>query len=201
MVEVGWYGAAEYCNWRSAMEGRTPCYDTSTWPCNFGANGYRLPTEAEGEKAAGWDPVLRRHFRFGEHTDGCGCNCLAGQRANYRGSGDPFETGPDPRTTPVGYYDGSNRGGTYRTQDAQSYCGCWDMSGNVSEWCNDWYSPTYYSDSPYSNPHGPTSGTSRVERGSSWDDNPSDCRSALRVGDSPVDRSGYCGFRCVVGTP
>ncbi len=196
MVTVSWYGSVAYCNWRSAMEGKPLCYDLSTWTCNFDVNGYRLPTEAEWEKAAGWDPVQFRHFRFGEHTDGCGYNCLYGQRANYGSSGDPFESGPDPCTTPVGYYDGTDHGGTYPTQDAQSYYGCYDMSGNLWEWCHDWYSSTYYSSSPGSNPTGPGSGTSRVLRGSHWNGCPSFCRSACRDKRTPDSHIDYNGFRC-----
>ena len=104
MVEVSWYGAAAYCNWRSEMEGRPRCYDLSAWTCDFGAAGYRLPTEAEWAKAAGWDPDQGLHLRFGEHTDGCGCDCLDGGRANYFNSGDPFESGDYPWTTPRGFF-------------------------------------------------------------------------------------------------
>jgi sulfatase modifying factor 1 len=201
MVEVSWYGAVAFCNWRSTMEGRTPCYDLSTWTCDFDVDGFRLPTEVEWEKAAGWDPDLQAHFRFGEHTNGCGYNCLDGQRANYSSSGDPFETGPYPWTTPVGYYDGSDHGGTYQTQDAQSYYGCRDMSGNVWEWCHDWYSETYYSNSPYDNPTGPVSGTFRVLRGGYWYYAPYICRSAIRTGYLPDLRFYYYGFRCVAMAP
>lgn len=201
MVKVSWYGSVAYCNWRSSQHGRTPCFDLRTWTCNFGVNGYRLPTEAEWEKAAGWDPAQQRHFRFGEHTDGCGANCLDGQRANYLGSGDPYESGDYPRTTAVGYYDGSNHGGTYQTQDAQSYYGCYDMSGNVHEWCHDWYSYSYYSSSPGSNPTGPASGMWRVIRGGTWDHTSLYCRSAKRYLNTPSVCSDSVGFRCASGTP
>lgn len=51
MIGVSWYGAVAYSNWRSATEGKPLCDDPSTWTCNFGVAGYRLPTEVEWEKA------------------------------------------------------------------------------------------------------------------------------------------------------
>ena len=211
MAMVTWYGAAAYCNWRSAMAGKPLCYDLSSWTCDFGVAGYRLPTEAEWEKAAGWDPLLPYHFRFGEHTDGCGYNCLDGQRANYRSSGDPYEVSPSPYTTPVGFYNGElhykadfgwpGSQTSYQTQNAQSYYGCYDMSGNVWEWCYDWYLGTYYSSSPPSNPTGPGSSMYRVMRGGVWYHDPNLCRSADRFWTSPDARSNGYGFRCAVGTP
>ena len=135
MADVTWYGAAAYCNWRSQEEGYQQCYNLSTWECDFSKNGYRLPTEAEWEYAA----------RGGEHKPYYRyprSNSIDGSEANYWSSGDPYETGSYPWTTPVDYYP------------ANGY-GLYDMAGNVWDWCNDWYSDTYYSSSPYNNPTGP----------------------------------------------
>ncbi len=199
VVGVSWYGAAAFCNWRSAMEGRTPCFDTSTWACNFAADGFRLPTEAEWEKAAAWDPVQQRHYRFGTGSDGGGVSTLEGLRANYWPSGDPFEVGAFPWTTPVGYYNGTTHG-SYETLDAKSYYGCYDMSGNVWEWCSDWYLNGYYSGSPAINPRGPDSGTHRVFRGGGWEATPTNVRAANRGFNLPASFYDDVGFRCAAGS-
>ena len=171
------------------------------------AGFYRLPTEAQWEKAAGWDPDQQRHYRFGEHSDGCGYNCLDGQRANYLSSGDPYDSGPSPETAPAGFYNGALHSKddfnwpssvtSYQTQDAQSYYGAYDMCGNVSEWCYDWYSATYYESSPDTDPTGPTSGTWRVLRGGGWLTGLHYGRSAYRGLATPPYRREHIGFRTV----
>ncbi len=87
-------------------------------------------------------------------------------RANWPNSGDPFETGAFPQTTPVGYYDGSDQDG-YQTQDGSNGYGLYDMSGNVWEWVNDWYHRDYYSVSPATNPPGPETGSTMPD-GKTW---------------------------------
>ena len=79
MVEVSWYGAAAFANWKSAEAGLTPCYDLKTWKCDFDADGFRLPTEAEWEKAS----------RGGHHNPyymfSWGSNTLKNNEGNFGG--------------------------------------------------------------------------------------------------------------------
>jgi len=192
MVMVSWYGAAAYANWRSAIDGRTPSYDTSTWTCNFAGNGYRLPTEAEWEYAArggNYNPYYR--YPWGDTLDG--------SKANYWGSGDPYESGGYPWTTPVGYYNG---GQTPPGTDMGNGYGLYDMAGNAWEWVYDWYGD--YPSGPQTNPRGAGSGQYgpyRVLRGGSWDDGGGHyLRCALRRDGgpgSPGDAYGS-GFRLVL---
>ncbi|MFH0981740.1 MAG: SUMF1/EgtB/PvdO family nonheme iron enzyme [Planctomycetota bacterium] len=209
MVQVSWYGAVAYANWRSAMQTRPLSYNLSTWECNFSVNGYRLPTEAEWEKAGrGGTPGHR--FPWSDH------DTIQHTRANYYSSSfDSYDTsltrnshplwgvGAYVWTSPVGFFTGALQyqadwgwPGTptsYQTANGANGYGLYDMAGNVSEWCNDWYSSTYYGSSPYDNPHGPTSGTYRVLRGGSWGTSANGCRVANRNYSPPDYRYDYGG--------
>ncbi|MFH1107757.1 MAG: SUMF1/EgtB/PvdO family nonheme iron enzyme [Planctomycetota bacterium] len=188
MVMVSWYGAAAYANWRSVMGGWTPSYDTGTWTCNFVANSYRLPTEAEWEYAARGG-VAGTRFPWSDS------NNIQHARANYysdpgysydtsptRGDHPTFATGNYPYTSPAGYF-------------APNGYGLFDMAGNAWEWCNDWYDGSYYSVSPGSNPTGPGSGDFVVLRGGSWGRFANLLRCAFRNFLLPDDRENGLGFR------
>ena len=178
VVGVMWCGAAAFCNWLSSQNGLQECYNLKTWDCDFTKNGYRLPTEAEWEYA-GRGGQYNPYFIYptGNTPD------IA--KANLPESGDPYETGSYPLTTPVGFYDGKlkkkseyNWPGsltTYQTSDGANAFGLDDMQGNVWEFVNDWYGQDYYSASIYDNPKGPTSGfimpdgkAYRGMRGGNW---------------------------------
>jgi formylglycine-generating enzyme required for sulfatase activity len=188
MVHVTWHGSAAYANWRSAMEGRQPAYDPSNWTWDVAADGYRLPTEAEWEKAARGGSIGRR-FPWSDS------DTIQHARANYNSLGafpydssptsgfhPAFSGGPQPFTSPVDYFP------------ANDY-GVHGMAGNVLEWCYDWYGGSYYANSPYDNPTGQTSGTSRVLRGGSWSQSARNARCSQRSIKSPGSRDNKSGFR------
>lgn len=93
---------------------------------------------------------------------------------------------------------GSNGGGHSNVKRKKpNELGIYDMSGNVYEWCSDWYSSSSYSSSSQTNPQGPSSGSARVLRGGSWYDNASYCRVAFRNYNSPSYTINFYGFRVV----
>lgn len=195
MVMVSWYGAVCYCNWLSEEQGLQPCYDMSNWtrydPLR---NGYRPPTEAEWERAAAWDGS--RHWRYSMTSD-----TIDITRANYYDGNyaNPLVLTSYPYTSPVGWYNGEHPArlstpGTL-TENARSPVGAYDMSGNVWEWCHDWWYRVYTTAS-VNNPTGPTSGSYRLLRGGNWYDDAADCRAADRRNHyAPDARGDNLGFR------
>ncbi|MCX6874878.1 MAG: SUMF1/EgtB/PvdO family nonheme iron enzyme, partial [Verrucomicrobia bacterium] len=195
---VSWHDVVKWCNARSEQEGLIPVYYTNdaqttiykTGDVNvtnaqvkWSANGYRLPTEAEWEKAARGGMSGQR-FPWG--------NTITQNLANYRGNtGYSYDLGPNgynaigsvggtsPATSPVGSF-------------AANGYGLNDMAGNVWVWCWDWYGTPYAGGS---DPHGATSGSYRVLRGGSWYGYAYFCRVADRVNSNPAGTGNGVGFR------
>jgi formylglycine-generating enzyme required for sulfatase activity len=175
---VGWGQAIAFCNARSLADGLRPCYSEETGSCDFDADGYRLPTEAEWEYA-----------------------CRAGTTQDYAFGNDPrsagqyawFDENAAKQSHPVG-------------QKKPNAWSLYDLHGNVAEWCNDPYDKAYYSTSPSANPRGPREGARYVLRGGAWNSKAKGLRSSARVGETPGFQDACfardaIGFRCVRKAP
>jgi sulfatase modifying factor 1 len=196
---VNWFDCVKWCNARSQQAGRTPVYFTDAGFTvvytngevapfvNWTNTGYRLPTEAEWEKAARGGQVNQR-FPWGSTITKDLANYF-GDTVSYaydlgpNGYHAAFTNGALPYTGPGGYF-------------APNGYGLFDMSGNVFAWCWDLYGTPYTGGT---DPRGPASGTFRVLRGGSWFYSASIARCAGRTYVIPSSASDSVGFRCVRG--
>lgn len=207
---VNWFDAVKWCNARSEMEGLTPAYylDTSfttvyreaaqaaLWTnfVKWDANGYRLPTEAEWEKAArGGLPGLR--FPWGDTITHTQANYYSSATYAYdvsatRNYNTNFSINGFPYTNPTDFF-------------APNAYGLFGMADNVGEWCWDWYDAGWYSKAAATNVNcrGPRGDgmTYRVRRGGSWNVYANKARTAFRDYGSPGDATVSFGFRCARG--
>ena len=196
---VNWYDCVKWCNARSEQAGKPPVYYTDatqttvyrtgelaiTNECvNWAASGYRLPTEAEWEKAARGG-LFGKRFPWGD--------TISQSQANYQGVIGGYDLGPN------GYSAAFTNGLTPYTSPVGSFApngyGLYDMAGNVVEWCWDVYATPYAGGS---DPRGAASGSYRVYRGGNWFNGASSCRSAWRNYSSPNNAPNSYGFRSVL---
>jgi formylglycine-generating enzyme required for sulfatase activity len=148
-------------------------HKSDIWQVVPSSTGYRLPSEAQWEYA-----------------------CRAGSKANYF-FGDKFDD------LPTFGWIGSSAGHRAHAvgELKENPFGLFDVYGNVTEWCNDWYDAGYYATSPSTDPEGPQSGTERVERGMGFNILPVFARSAHRGSTPPEQAAGVRGFRVVRNGP
>ncbi|HEX5398059.1 MAG TPA: SUMF1/EgtB/PvdO family nonheme iron enzyme [Verrucomicrobiae bacterium] len=202
VIYVNWFDCVKWCNARSQMEGLTPVYyldagltqiytngEAYTVYPNWATNGYRLPTEAEWEKAARGGLIGQRfpgglNISENQANYDANTNLYSYDLGPYSDFNTNFDTGYSWFTSPVGYF-------------ASNGYGLYDMAGNVYEWCWDGYATPYGQPTPI-NPTGPSGGPlNRVVRGGNWGSSAYYARCAARNYNIVFVADQYIGFRCV----
>ncbi len=186
VVLVSWYGAALYCNWRSRVEGRSAVYDFDRpeRPPDLRGGGYRLPTEAEWEWAATWDGRAKRVYAWGDDWNPALGNVAESPR--------PPRAETEPFTVPVAAR-------APWTPSRAPSPGGWHLTGNVWEWCQDWYAD--YTPAAAVDPRGPDTGDVRSLRGGSFRTTSAAAWAAFRGLAKPDTMTGDIGFRIARSLP
>ncbi|MFC1550932.1 SUMF1/EgtB/PvdO family nonheme iron enzyme [Candidatus Latescibacterota bacterium] len=186
-VESTWYDAVRFCNKLSEFFGLEKCYFDSLGVCDFNKNGFRLPTEAE------WEYSCKAGLST-DYTTGNGNTGLSEIAWYSVNSGDKDLSGKKYDLQLVV----ENRCRLHPVKQKQpNRWGLYDMHGNVEEWCYDWYSRDYYSNSPSHDPVGPDTGIEKVTRGGSYISNALYLRSTSRVPKKISGSSDKAGFRVI----
>ena len=182
VINVSWFDAVRYCNWRSTKDGFIPYYsidESNTVEVRVSANGYRLPTEAEWEYAA---REGGQEVKFGN-----GQNSISPQTVNYDVFPPVSKSPSQWSTLPTGFFKIKNK------------LELFDMSGNVAEWCYDWYGENYYKIFNEQNPAidvvGPDLGDTKVIRGGAYNYREDRCTVFCRNFYKPEIQRNYIGFR------
>ncbi|MEI7586271.1 SUMF1/EgtB/PvdO family nonheme iron enzyme [Runella sp.] len=179
VTNVSWLDAIQFCNWRSKIDKLDTVYVFGAFgnvEMEHNANGYRLPTEAEWEYAA---RDQGQNFLYGNGT-----NKIYTRLVNFLDSISHGELSERP-VGPV----------SVGSLTSWNSIGLYDFSGNVAEWCWDWYDETYYWYSPQNNPMGPKEGLERVVRGGGFDQGADKCTVFNRNFQIPSAQIKNLGFR------